>query len=79
MFPGGLPNNNTRDSGTLRVAAQRYLGPSGGGNELPNFGGLRCVPPSRFLVSVILGELKWSGINSCGSVDSERVRQGRRL
>jgi len=29
MFPGVLPNNNNRDSGTLRVAAQRYLGTKG--------------------------------------------------
>jgi hypothetical protein len=29
MFPGVLPSSNNRDSGTLRVAAQRYLGTSG--------------------------------------------------
>jgi len=28
---------------------------------------------------LILGELKWSGINSCGSVDSARVSRERFL
>ena len=30
MFPGVLQSNNIRDSGTLRVGAQRYLRARGG-------------------------------------------------
>jgi hypothetical protein len=36
-------------------------------------------PPPGFLQMFILREMKWSGINSCRSVDSERVGERRLL
>jgi len=36
-------------------------------------------PPWGFLQVLLMKDLKWSGINSCGSVDSEGVGRRRHL
>ena len=50
-------------------------GKRGDNDELTNFGVAGRGLPLGFFVSVADTGLKWCGINSCGSVDSERVRR----
>jgi len=50
-------------------------GEEGGVTSCQTSGLEEGVPPPGFLQVLLIKEIKCSGINTCGSVDSERVRE----